>query len=125
MPKIIQKECRHHGLTDYVLETRGYYRCKKCRSAAVTKNRRIRKSRLVEHFGGKCELCGYDRCQEALEFHHIDPNEKEFAIAAKGLCRSWKKALIEANKCILVCSNCHVEVAIGLVEIPENILKRI
>jgi len=63
----------------------------------------------VEYKGGKCEVCGYDRCVEALEFHHRDLSEKEFGISAKGYSRSWKAVMKELDKCILVCANCHRE----------------
>lgn len=111
----MQKQCNKHGLTDFVLEKRGYYRCKKCRSAQVTKSRRKRKKKLVEYFGGRCTSCGYDRCQEALQFHHIDPKEKEFNISKDGITRSWVRMLAEAKKCALVCANCHAEIEAGII----------
>jgi hypothetical protein len=113
-PKIIQRECKHHGITDFHLEKRGAYRCKKCRSDRVTKYRRNRKQKLVEYFGGKCQLCGYDKCQQALEFHHLDKSQKEFGISHRGLCRLWDIVLTEAKKCILLCANCHAEVENGI-----------
>jgi transposase len=45
-------ECRRHGATEFILEGRGHYRCKKCRSSAVTKRRRVIKQRLVAEAGG-------------------------------------------------------------------------
>lgn len=115
--KIEQRTCKKHGLTEYVLEGSGYYRCKLCRSKAVIKNRQNRKHRLIEHFGGKCQVCGYDRCPAALDFHHLDKNEKEFGISRSGVCRSWERMLAEAEKCVLVCCRCHREIEVGLIEI--------
>jgi DNA-binding CsgD family transcriptional regulator len=63
----------------------------------------------VEYKGGKCVICGYDRCVRALEFHHEDPNEKEFHISSYKVL-SWDKLQNELDKCILVCSNCHKEI---------------
>lgn len=37
-----------------------------------------RKKKLIELFGKKCCICGYDKIIEALEFHHIDANQKDF-----------------------------------------------
>lgn len=70
--------------------------------------RKKAKVKLVEYKGGKCEKCGYNKCIDALEFHHLDPNEKDFSIAGK----SWSLERLkrEADKCILVCSNCHKEI---------------
>jgi transposase len=30
--------CRHHGETEFVLDQRGYYRCKRCRSASASRS---------------------------------------------------------------------------------------
>lgn len=70
---------------------------------------RIRvKKKLVEYKGGKCEKCGYGRCIEALEFHHINSDEKDFTISGKSW--SYERLKKESDKCILVCSNCHKEI---------------
>lgn len=58
--------------------------------------------------GGKCEKCGYDKCQRALEFHHLDPNVKDFGISSI-LTKSFASLVEESDKCILLCSNCHAE----------------
>jgi len=67
------------------------------------------KERAVEYKGGKCEICGYNKCMRSLDFHHLDPHEKEFGIGSRG-SRSWKRVKKEVDKCILVCSNCHGEI---------------
>lgn len=75
----------------------------------VKNSRQRLKERLAYVMGGKCCLCGYDKCITALEFHHKDPEEKEFTLGYKTYI-SFDKALIEAKKCILVCANCHREI---------------
>ena len=74
--------------------------------------RREMKKYLVEYKGGKCEICGYNKCIDALEFHHLNPKEKEFSIA--DFCASnhsnYEKAKQEVEKCQLLCANCHREV---------------
>ncbi len=75
----------------------------------VTKCRQGLKKRLVEHFGGKCSICGYDKCIAALEFHHKDTSAKEFAVSANNTTKSYAKLLVEAEKCVLICANCHRE----------------
>ena len=47
-------------------------------SAAVRLWRQRTKTRIVESFGGKCNICSYNRCQTALELHHLDPSKKNF-----------------------------------------------
>lgn len=44
----------------------------------------------------------------ALEFHHLDPTQKDFGIS-KTLTKSFKALTEETDKCILLCSNCHAE----------------
>jgi hypothetical protein len=105
----MKKICKHHGMTEFVLEGRGYHRCKKCRSVNVQKRRIKLKIMAVEYKGKKCSCCGYDKCINALEFHHVD-GTKEFGIAHKGYTRSWKLIQKELDKCILVCANCHREI---------------
>jgi len=117
--KYVIKICKHHGETEYVLEGRNYYRCKKCRSNSVTKRRHVVKSKLINEFGGKCKICSYNKCVRALEFHHIDSSEKNFGLAHKGFSRNYKKSLEEAKKCILVCANCHREIEAGLIKIDK------
>jgi hypothetical protein len=76
------------------------------------------KAILVEEAGGRCGLCGYDRCVGALAFHHLDPETKTFGLAEGGLARSLAQARAEAAKCILLCANCHAEVGAGLTVSP-------
>ena len=71
--------------------------------------RRNMKLQAIKLLGEKCKKCGYNRCVDALEFHHEDPNEKEFKLGS-GNTMSWKEYKIEALKCVLVCSNCHKEI---------------
>jgi hypothetical protein len=76
------------------------------------------KTILVSEAGGRCGVCGYDRCVGALAFHHLDPQSKSFGLAEGGLARSLAEARREAGKCILLCANCHAEVEAGIVELP-------
>jgi transposase len=113
--------CRLHGATDFVREGSGYYRCGRCRSESVARHRRRLKELLVEEAGGSCILCGYDRQPRALEFHHVDPAEKAFALSRKGVTLSLQALRMEARKCVLLCSNCHAEVEDGFVLLPDTI----
>lgn len=115
--KEITKTCKHHGETIYVLEGRNSYRCKRCRVEAVTEARRKRKNKLVEIHGGECVVCGYSKCPQALQFHHLDPTQKEFGIAKSGVCRSFDTMKAEADKCVLVCANCHTEIEAGITKL--------
>ena len=103
---IMEKICKKHGLTEY----NNSNKCKKCNVINVQRRRIKIKKLAIEYKGGKCEKCGYDKCDAALDFHHIDSNQKEFGIGNKGYTRSWERIKIELDKCILVCANCHREI---------------
>jgi len=116
--------CPRHGEGSHVLDSQGYFRCRRCRQAAVVRRRRRVKKILVEEAGGRCRLCGYDRCAAALEFHHLDPAAKEFGVAQNGMGRSIDRLRAEVRKCVLLCSNCHAEVEDGMLAIPAEALIR-
>jgi hypothetical protein len=71
---------------------------------------RIRKLELVLKLGGHCMVCGYARNLAALEFHHREPGSKIFQLDTRSLAnRNWREIELEAEKCLLLCSNCHAE----------------
>jgi DNA-binding CsgD family transcriptional regulator len=108
---IIKKICRDFKLIEHRKNGNNENR-KKQVVKNVIKWRRQVKIKLVEYKGGKCEKCGYDKCTDALEFHHLDPNEKDFTISGKSW--SFDRLKKEVEKCILVCSNCHKEIHYNL-----------
>lgn len=85
--------------------------------AAVAKRRKKVKRMAVEYKGGKCQLCSYNKCVEALDFHHKDPSTKKFGIGHKGYTRSWESIKAELDKCVIVCANCHREIEAGVSKI--------
>ena len=118
-PMVI-RECGRHGYTAWARTgSGGRYRCKRCRSEAVTARRRRVKLQLIEDAGGRCILCGYDRFPGALQFHHLDRADKAFSLSVQGVARSLEKARAEAAKCALMCANCHAEVEGGVATIPR------
>ena len=89
---------------------------------AVAKRRRKVKEFAVAYRGGKCQICGYNKCIWALDLHHIDPKTKEFGLGEKGYTRSWEAIKRETDKCVLICSNCHREVEAGITQLPKETL---
>jgi Trp operon repressor len=58
-----------------------------------------------------CEKCGYNDCNESLNFHHVKGN-KEFMIGKiniqfNNIHELSEKIENELNKCIILCKNCH------------------
>lgn len=115
--------CPVHGEALFFKSPSGPFRCGKCRSDAVARYRRRVKRRLIERAGGACVICGYDRHPAALEFHHLDPKTKKFTLSRHGVTRGYAEAMREADKCALLCANCHAEVEAGVVELPVDDLK--
>lgn len=57
----------------------------------VTKSRRRLKTKAVNFLGGKCMVCEYNKCIAALEFYHLNPDEKDINISKDGITYSWNK----------------------------------
>ena len=99
-------------------KTRRY--CYKCQPEEKTitgaSTRKLIKQWALDYKGNKCKYCGYDRCIEALEFHHINPDEKDFSISDRNIKLDWEEIKKELDKCVLVCSNCHREIHAGYLE---------
>lgn len=80
-----------------------------CSSCRTLFQRNRKKEKLIKQLGDKCSRCGYNKCIKALEFHHIDPNNKSFNISGS-LHLSMEILSSEVKKCVLLCSNCHREI---------------
>lgn len=106
------------------LPVNNFYRTPQGRLKAYCKNCwTLRKRGYVQRFklqcvkykGGQCYLCGYHKCIGALEFHHLDPTQKDFGISKRGGRGAFTdKVKVELDKCILVCANCHREIHDGM-----------
>lgn len=110
--------CPIHGNVEYRFDNHSW-KCVKCASEAVQRRRDKVKELGVLYLGGECLICGYKKCIGALEFHHLDPNEKDFGISAKGYTRSWETVKSELKKCVVLCSNCHREVHCGVTSLDN------
>lgn len=113
MLKSVLKVCSRHGLTPQTKKKDGYYRCRKCSVEHVATRRKKVKQQIIEEFGGKCKVCGYNKSHYALEFHHLDPDQKEAEVVQLA-CLGIDRMREEAKKCVLLCSNCHREVHGGV-----------
>lgn len=98
---------------------RGHYHLTKTNPNTIwsqTKRGNDRKRYFIEKLGGKCSSCGYCKNMSALDFHHV--SDKSFALSIRKLSNTNLASLEkEAQKCILLCANCHREH-----HYPENIL---
>lgn len=84
--------------------------CKTCTTLQTVKRQQTFKLNCINYKGSKCQICNYDKYQGALEFHHLDPNEKDFNISKAKLLSFNLEIKKELDKCVLLCANCHREV---------------
>jgi hypothetical protein len=94
--------------------------CRKCNHQNTLNRQREFKQKCVEYKGGKCIICGYHKYIGSLDFHHLDPTQKDFTISHIKQTSFTKNEIIikqELDKCILVCKNCHSEIHAGLIDL--------
>jgi hypothetical protein len=82
--------------------------------------RRDVKTIVLTAFGSKCGMCTYNKCNEALEFHHLDPSKKDFSISSFKF-EEMHMVISELKKCACLCANCHREIHNGLIKLPDAI----
>jgi hypothetical protein len=83
-------------------------------------NNRIKKAyvTLLKKREG-CKICGYNKCSQALSYHHLSGSKKGWEINEMNR-RSIVEFHKEIRKCILVCANCHAEIHAGMVDGYED-----
>lgn len=117
------RKCKKHGETEHLKREGNHgYTCRECskeKNKIKIATRKNKMSVLIQDKGGKCQNCGYDKCEEALDFHHLKPKEKSFNISPK-LHFSLEKLKEETDKCVLLCVNCHQEVHGNVLKIIEE-----
>jgi hypothetical protein len=91
-----------------IIDKRYYLKNKSRIYAQKLGRRRKLKLELIQLLGGKCNICGYSKSPAAFDFHHAK-GDKENLISIMIKDSSKEKLLKEANKCILLCANCHRE----------------
>lgn len=102
--------------------TRSYYqkhRKKLIKESKIRtrKNSAIYRERINNIKSQGCSICS-EKDIRCIDFHHKDPQIKEFeisdAINPSTLRKGWITIKNELDKCILVCGNCHRKIHNGL-----------
>lgn len=90
---------------------RGYKNsyCKTCHVEIIRTSRQRFKDQCIDYKGGRCERCGYDRCRDAFDFHHVDSLTKEFELSRHKRSQIDERVKAELDKCMLPCANRHRE----------------
>jgi len=106
----IRSSARRHG--------HAYPYCRKCSAFEASQRKREFKRSCVAYKGGQCRICEYNRCDGAMDFHHKEPEHKDFQIS-RVRCTVLTDAIKhELDKCELLCCRCHREVHDGVTELP-------
>jgi hypothetical protein len=112
-------KCGHCGETDPI-KFYGHKKsvCGKCHNKYTLDLGKKKRSFLVEHMGGKCVACGFNKYQSALQVHHLDPSKKDQNFPS---IRGWseQRILAEIQECVLLCACCHSAVHSGELIIPN------
>jgi len=93
--------------------------CRLCTNNISIERQRDIKQKAIDYKGGCCKACGYNKYNGALEFHHKDPNKKDFTLG-HAKTYAFDRIKNELDKCVLVCSNCHREIHGGLIPVPND-----
>lgn len=65
------------------------------------------KTELIAALGGRCMRCLTVFHSSAYDFHHRDPEQKDFSFGDLGIDNPEKTRLEVLGKCNLLCANCH------------------
>ena len=84
--------------------------CKECHNKFMSERYSSNKQRVNLLKKEQCCIkCGYNKCLEALEYHHIDETTKIDTVARLSVHSNTSDVMNEIKKCVLLCANCHRE----------------
>lgn len=114
--------CKHEWVGMYI-KVKQYKCCPECRRKYVEPKfgtglkpgirhyikKKARALLFIKKRGGVCEECKCDLIDAnwKAEFHHIDPDKKDYNISSLLYHSDWDKIDNELSKCQLLCSSCH------------------
>jgi hypothetical protein len=96
-------------------------KCNTCRNTSKAEKRKQNRRLWKIRYGGKCIKCGYEKCLAALDFHHREPDWKDYDPGTlynmynpeTAFPENVQLVVAELEKCDLICSNCHREIHWG------------
>lgn len=91
--------------------------CRNCHkekhSTRILNIHQLRKIKALQYKKQKCcSRCGYSKCNDALDLHHVNPSLKVFEFRRARFSPTNdipEKVKNELDKCIVLCSNCHAK----------------
>lgn len=109
-----------------IFAKRHYYKHQKTnikRAIKYSKTRATKYLKKINEIKSKgCYFCP-EKDLRCLDFHHTNPQNKSFSISkiiGKDYVKKGLKTILdEIDKCIVVCSNCHRKIHVGLLSISK------
>jgi hypothetical protein len=118
------KEYRKQHLETILKRGREYYKKNRVQRLQKARERYNKLSLIMDRLKiNGCSICGYNKCNASLDFHHVNPQNKKFSVIVSNLIREKHILIEELNKCILVCKNCHYEIEFCNKEVNNNVIK--
>lgn len=78
-----------------------------CKRHYKSEQRKQRWEFIIQMKGGCCQRCGISYHYSVYDLHHREPDKKDFSVGSLIGSVSFERLLEEADKCDLLCSNCH------------------
>lgn len=97
-----------------------YARGRRAENNIATLKHQRNKRKKIQALKTPCIVCGFDKHPEAIDFHHLDPTEKDFDIA-RGMGIAWDKVKAEIEKCVCLCANCHRLHHAGIIPLEDHL----
>lgn len=80
--------------------------CTVCFNKYCMERWKDKKQKSILYKGNCCLDCKQQFHYSVYEFHHLDPNSKDYNWS-KLRMKSWSNICKELDKCVLLCANCH------------------
>lgn len=100
---------------------RKYHRRNKVERSAYTIKMQNKRQALYQALKAKlsCVICK-ENTPCCLQFHHLDPTQKDNAISQISRLVSVDRLLTEMSKCMILCGNCHAKFHAGLITVDAS-----
>lgn len=76
--------------------------------------RAVKKRTFIIELTNGCQACGYNRCRDAISFHHM--KDKAFHLTVRRFQLGADNLIRELKKCVVLCHICHTEHHAGILE---------
>jgi hypothetical protein len=87
--------------------------CGKCHNEYSIRIGHDKKAFARQLLGGECVACGFNKYENSLDIHHLNPLNKDPNFPNMR-CWSLERIKNELKECVLLCRNCHTALHCGV-----------